>query len=299
MPPIGDTMESLLGKHWHHLPDTQVVELLGVDPERGLDIFETRRRLERFGENRIVGKRARTPLERFALQFHQPLVYILLAAALVTGVLQEWVDASVIFGVVLANALVGFIQESKAVRALGALAASMRVEAEVLREGEAVRLDAAGLVPGDVVLLRSGDKVPADLRLISARELRVDESALTGESLPVDKDTVPAPHDAGLADRPCMAYAGTLVSYGQGRGLVVATGNATEIGRISGLMDAAEDLETPLTRKIAHFSHRLLVASLSKLNHIKRCRNFRPSVFIHRRHSDFRISKYIFCIYFS
>ncbi|SKA72190.1 potassium and/or sodium efflux P-type ATPase [Paucidesulfovibrio gracilis DSM 16080] len=255
-------METLLEKHWHHLSSDQTAELFSVNEEKGLDRFEVEKRLEHFGRNEISGKRSKTPLERFLLQFHQPLIYILLAAGIITAFLQEWVDAGVILGVVIVNALVGFFQESKAVKALNSLAESMRVEATVLRAGETQRIDAAQLVPGDVVLLRSGDKVPADLRILSARELRVDESTLTGESVPVEKRSGACPTDAVLAERTCMAFAGTLVNYGQGQGLVVATGNRTEIGLISGMVDSADELETPLTRKITSFSHTLLIAIL-------------------------------------
>lgn len=256
-------METLLDKHWHHLPTEKVIGFLGVDPETGLDRFETEKRLEHFGENIISGKRSKTAIERFLLQFHQPLVYILIVASIVTAVLGEWVDSGVIIGVVLVNALVGFFQESKAVKALNSLAESISIEATVLRAGSTARMPASQLVPGDVVLLRSGDKVPADLRILSSKELRVDESALTGESVPVEKKPSPVNDDAVLAERTCMSYASTLVSYGQGKGVVTATGNKTEIGRISGLIDSAQDLETPLTRKITRFSHILVIAIIS------------------------------------
>ncbi|THB68743.1 MAG: cation-transporting P-type ATPase [Desulfovibrio sp.] len=253
-------MEQLLKKHWHHLSTEQVTEILGVDPEFGLDRFEREQRKERIGPNSITTKPEQTSLKRFFLQFHQPLVYILLMAALVTGLLQEWVDSGVILGVVVVNALVGFLQESKAARALSSLATSLSREAELLFAGATVRVDASDLVPGDIVLLRAGDKLPADVRLVSTKEMRVDESTLTGESLPVDKSPQETDQDAVLADRTCMAYAGTLVINGQGKGVVVATANDTEIGKISGMVDAAQELQTPLTRKIASFSHILLVS---------------------------------------
>ena len=200
---------------------------------------------------------------RFLLQFHQPLIYILLAAGTVTALLQEWVDAGVIFGVVLVNAFIGFIQEAKAVKAIEALARTMTTEATVLRAGEKQRISSAEVVPGDIVLLQSGDKVPADMRLFQTRDLQVDESALTGESVPVDKKPDVLDHDTGLADRRNMAYASSLVTYGQGIGIVVAIGDKTEVGRISQLISSTEALETPLTRKIARFSHILLYAILA------------------------------------
>jgi magnesium-transporting ATPase (P-type) len=255
-------MDTLLEKYWHHIKPEEVASLLDVNPDSGLDQFEIERRLKRFGENVISGKRSKTPFERFLLQFHQPLVYILLVAGGITAFLGEWVDSGVILGVVVVNALVGFFQESKAVRALESLSATMGTEAFALRSGKTIRLPASQLVPGDIVLLKSGDKVPADVRIISSKELRIDESALTGESLPVEKSPSSLPMDTVLAERVCMAYASSLVSFGQGRAIVVGTGNKTEIGRISGLIDAADELETPLTRKITKFSHLLLVAIL-------------------------------------
>ncbi len=256
-------MEFLLDRHWHHIDPAEIAGLLDVDPEKGLDILEAQRRLELFGANRLTGKRGKTNLERFMRQFHQPLVYILIISCFITAALGEWVDAGVILGVVLVNSIVGYFQEAKAVKALAALSASMTTDATVLRGGKTIRIDAALLTPGDIVILRSGDKVPADVRLVQSKELRIDESALTGESLPVEKDPGLVAKDAVLAERTCMAYAGTLVAYGQGHGLVIATGNKTELGRISNLIDTAEELETPLTRKIARFSHILLIAILA------------------------------------
>lgn len=255
-------METLLDKHWHKLEAAEVTRFLGIDPAKGLDAFEVEQRLKHFGENQITGKRAKTSLERFLLQFHQPLVYILLAAGLVTAFLGEWVDSFVIVAVVMVNAIVGYIQESKAVKALDSLSASMSTEATVLRAGKTTRIPASEVVPGDIIILKSGDKVPADLRILTTKELRIDESTLTGESLPIDKNEAPLAQETVLAERKGMAYASTLVSFGQGRGVVVATGNKTEIGRISGLIDTADELDTPLTQKITRFSHLLLAAIL-------------------------------------
>lgn len=176
--------------------------------------------------------------------------------------LGDWVAAGVIFGVVLLNAIIGFVQEGKALSALAALTHALKTEATVLRSGEKQRIDATELVPGDIVLLQSGDKVPADMRLLDCRELQIDESALTGESVPVSKQVAVLLHDTLLADRSNMLYSSTLVTYGTGKGVVVATGDNTEIGRISELINSAEVLATPLTRKIAKFSHILLFVIL-------------------------------------
>jgi len=255
-------MDNLMGKHWHHLPLNEVVDLLDGDQETGLDIFEVKHRLEQYGSNTISSKKVQGPLHRFLLQFHQPLIYILIVSGIITALLQEWVDSGVIFGVVLVNAIIGYIQEEKAVNALAALARTMTTEATVLRQSEKKQIPATELVPGDIVLLTSGDKVPADIRLLAIRDLRVDESALTGESLPVEKTEGELTHDTLLADRLNMVYASTLVTYGQGKGIVTATGDHTEVGRISELISSAEELATPLTRKIAHFSHILLYVIL-------------------------------------
>ncbi|HSR36722.1 MAG TPA: HAD-IC family P-type ATPase, partial [Desulfurivibrionaceae bacterium] len=255
-------MNNLIGKHWHHLPPSEVVELLESDRERGLDLFAIEHRQKEYGPNRITTKRETPAIIRFLLQFHQPLVYILIASGVITGFLGEWVDSGVIFGVVLVNAVIGYIQEAKAVNALAALARTMTAEATVVRAGEKRRLSAEELVPGDVVLLQSGDKVPADLRLLQLRDLQIDEAALTGESLPVAKKEDLLGHETLLADRTNMAYAATLVTYGQGLGIVTAIGDHTEVGRISQLIAEAEELETPLTRKISEFSNLLLYVIL-------------------------------------
>nr|HMN59804.1 HAD-IC family P-type ATPase [Anaerolinea sp.] len=256
-------MNTLLGKHWHHLPTHEVLDLLDTNIQQGLDIFEIKHRQERFGLNVLTPKHGKSPLVRFLLQFNNPLVIILLVASLVTAVLKDPTDALVIFGVVLINAVIGFIQESRAEQAIAALAKTMTTEAAVIRSGKVVRLPAAELVPGDIVQLLSGARVPADLRLLASRDLQVTEAALTGESLPVEKDAgLLIPNDAVLAERRNMAYASTLVTFGSATGVVVATGDGSEVGRISQLIASAAELETPLTRKIGQFSRVLLVAIL-------------------------------------
>ncbi|WP_202125271.1 HAD-IC family P-type ATPase [Actinomadura physcomitrii] len=169
------------------------------------------------------------------LQFHSPLIYVLPASAAVSALLGEHADALVILGVVVVNAVVGFVQESRAEKALTALAALTRTTASVVRDGRSLTVPAADLARGDLVELAAGDKVPADLRLLRTDELPVDESALTGESVPVGKDPA-ALGEAPLADRRNMAFSGTLVTNGQGSGIVVATGAGTEIGDVHRLM---------------------------------------------------------------
>ena len=255
-------MQTILSRHWHHFPEEEVLDLLESDRDAGLDFLEVEERQGRFGPNEIAEKEGPSSLERFLLQLRQPLLLILLVAAFITAVLGEWIDAIVILGVVLVTATIGFIQESKAHSAIAALARYMGTEATVVRAGERSRIPASELVPGDVVLLQSGDKVPADMRLLGARDLYVDELSLTGESVPVGKEVRVLDHDAVLADRRNMTYMSTLVTYGRATGIVVAIGDNTEIGRISELISSTEKLATPLTRRIAQFSHVLLYAIL-------------------------------------
>jgi cation-transporting ATPase F len=256
-------MDIILNKHWHHLPLEEVLELFESDPQAGLDLFEIRRRQEHFGPNQLTPRKGRSPLVKFLLQFKNPLVLILVLASAVTAILKDPLDAAVIFGVVLINAVIGYVQEARAEQAIAALSKTLTADATVVRGGQTLRLPAAELVPGDIVLLAAGVRVPADMRLIAARDLQVAEAALTGESLPVLKDASGVlPKETILAERKNMAYASTLVTYGTGIGIVTATGDLTEVGRISQLLSEAVELETPLTRKIGQFSKVLLVVIL-------------------------------------
>ena len=238
----------------HDLPVHEVLLLMQSDHGTGLAETEARRRLERYGPNQLPRTPTAGPVRRFLRQMHNPLVYVLVVAGIVTVALGELVDAAVIFGVVVINAIVGYLQESKAESALDALRSMVQTQARVVREGRRRTIASDELVPGDLVLLEAGDKVPADLRLVSEAELQVDESALTGESEPVAKDEVVLPTATPVADRRNMTYSGTLVTAGTGAGIVVATGGATEIGEIHRLVGSARELATPLTRKLATFS---------------------------------------------
>ncbi|HZE33627.1 MAG TPA: HAD-IC family P-type ATPase [Actinoallomurus sp.] len=234
----------------------------GVDAEAGLSESEAAARLEHCGPNTLPRVRAHGAILRFLLQFHSPLIYVLLGSAVAAAFIGEQVDAGVIVTVLVVNALVGFVQESRAEGALAALAAMTETTSTVVREGVCVPVPSRAVVPGDLVVLESGDKVPADLRLVAARELRVDESALTGESAPAAKATDVLPIGTTLADRRNMAYSGTLVTTGSGVGVVATTGARTEIGLIHGLMGRTIAPQTPLTRKIAKFSRIITVAVL-------------------------------------
>ncbi len=251
-------------EHWYHLTKNQILGLLETQPAQGLHPLEVENRMNLYGSNTLTQKQGKTPLSIFLEQFNQPLIYILMSAGVITGILEEWVDMGVIFAVVLLNAIVGFIQEAKAMQAMLALAKAMQSEATVVRARQKQRIWAKELVPGDIVLLQSGDKVPADLRLLRSRDLQIDESALTGESVPVPKQAAEQlPEDTVLAEQSNMAHASTLVTYGTGTGVVVAIGDRTQIGQINKMLASTEVLETPLTRKIEQFSLNLMKVILA------------------------------------
>ena len=243
---------------WHALSAADALARHNVDPEHGLAEDEAATRLLRHGPNRLRPQAGRSALKRFLNQLTQPLVLVLIGSGIVTSGLGEWVDSAVIFGVVAVNAVIGYLQEGKAEAALAALARALATEVTVLRGGRKRRMDAVHLVPGDVVWLAAGDKVPADLRIVSGKQLRTVEAQLTGEASPIDKHHDTLPDDTLLADRRNMGYAGTTVVAGQGHGLVVATADATETGRISGLIASAPEIATPLTKKMGEFARLLL-----------------------------------------
>ena len=248
---------------WHDLPPQEAVATLNTDPEQGLSTQEAQARLERFGPNRITQKGGTPMWLLFLKEFNQPLIYILLGASVITAFLNEWVDSIVIFGVVLVNAIIGFIQEVKAMRAIEALTQGLSRQATVIRDGEKQQVDASELVPGDLVLLAAGDKVPADLRLLRHKELQIDEAALTGEAVPVFKQLEALSADTVLGERSNLAFSSTLATYGTGAGVVVRTGNDTEIGRINQMIASADVLATPLTKQIDRFSQLMLYVILS------------------------------------
>ncbi|MCP4010629.1 MAG: cation-transporting P-type ATPase [Proteobacteria bacterium] len=246
---------------WHQLEPEAVFESLKTTQE-GLSGRGADRRLLEYGPNRLPDTGTRGSLLRFLSQFHNVLIYVLIAASAVTAVLGHWVDASVILGVVFLNAAIGFVQEGKAENALRAIRRMLTQEAMVMRDGRQMAVGAEDLVPGDIVLLQSGDKVPADLRLFRSKGLKIQESLLTGESAPVEKGTICAAPGAVIGDRLCMAYSGTLVTQGQGRGVVTASGAQTEIGRISTLVSEVESVTTPLLRQMTQFARWLTVVIL-------------------------------------
>ncbi len=244
---------------WHALEIEEVLAVFRSDAARGLTDQEARERLARFGPNQLV-KAARVSLPAMFLgQFRDFMVILLLAATLVSLFLGEYVDALAIIAIVTLNAVLGCVHEYRAERSLEALGQLVSPEARVLRNGLEKRIPAAELAPGDIVLLETGDRVPADLRLLQAFNLETEESSLTGESVPVKKDPAPLKQAVSMAETRNMAYMGTVVTRGRGRGVVVATGMGTEMGRIAGLIQEAEKFQTPLQRRLAHLG-KVLVA---------------------------------------
>ena len=248
---------------WHTLPAAEAGERLGADLERGLAAGEAADRLDRHGRNEIARRARRSPLAMVAAQLQDFMVLVLIGAAAVSFLFRELADGAAILAIVAVNAVLGYLQESRAERSLEALRALTAPSARVLREGTVRQIPAAELVPGDVVLLEAGDRVPADLRLVAAADLAADEAPLTGESQAVDKVVRPlVGADLPAGDRRNIAYQGTHVVRGRGRGLAVATGGDTEVGRIAGLIVGAGDRETPLQRRLDQVGRTLVVACL-------------------------------------
>ena len=210
---------------WHAIAADAVVKQLQTDPAKGLDAGEASQRLTKYGLNRLPEGKKQSPFMKFLQQFNNILVYVLLGAGFVKMMVGLWLDSAIILSVVILNALLGFIQEGKAEKALDSIRNMLSAEARTLRGGETRLIPSEELVPGDVVLLESGDKVPADLRLVEVKNLRTEEAALTGESVPIDKTTDAVSDKATIGDREGMAFSGTLVASGRGTGIVVATGS--------------------------------------------------------------------------
>ncbi len=245
---------------WHALPTDDVVKRLATSVDRGLDAQEAQSRLQQHGPNRLPEGKKRGPFMRFLAQLNNILVYVLLGAGFVKLMLGLWLDAGIIFGVVILNALLGFIQEGKAEKALDSIRNMLSAEARTVRGGDTRMTPAENLVPGDIVLLESGDKVPADLRLADANNLRTEEAALTGESVPAEKSADPVAEKSTVGDRDSMVFSGTMVVSGRGTGVVVATGSHTELGKINQLLAGVSALETPLLRQIKKLGYTITAA---------------------------------------
>lgn len=253
-----NVMKKQLSKKWHMLSPESAIDALHTT-ENGLSSEEAATRLQEFGRNRLPEPPKRNPLIRFILHFNNILIYVLLGSALITALLGHLADTLVILAVVIVNAVIGFLQEGKAEKAMDAIRHMLALKASVVRDGIRRSVEAETVVPGDIVLFEAGDKLPADLRLLRANGLQIQEAILTGESVPVDKHIQPIEDDVPLGDRRCMAYSGTLVTSGAGRGVVVASGTSTEVGRISGLLSTVETLTTPLILQMNVFARWLTI----------------------------------------
>src|SRR5277367_2887925 len=247
---------------WHALTWDEAVERLKTSVTAGLDDAEATRRQAEYGLNVLPTARKRGPFMRFLQQFNNVLVYVLLAAGFIKLMMNLWLDASIILGVVIINGLLGFLQEGRAEKSLDSIRNMLSAEARTLRNGQTSMIPAETLVPGDIVFLESGDKIPADIRLTEVKNLRTEEAALTGESVPSDKSTAAVSAKATVGDRSDMAYSGTLVVSGRATGIVVATASQTELGRINQLLAGVGALETPLLLQIKKFGYAITVIIL-------------------------------------
>ncbi|WP_088287531.1 HAD-IC family P-type ATPase [Ideonella sp. A 288] len=247
---------------WHALPVDQLLRHFELDPRQGLDSNAVQQARARHGPNALPEPPPKPLWRTFARQFKSPLIYILFVAAVLAVALGHRGDAMVILAVVLVNALIGSVQEGRAERSMAALRRLSALRVRVLRDGGELVVEARDLVPGDTVLLAAGDAVAADARLVEDAQLQVAEAALTGESVPVSKSVAPVSEATGLADRHCMVYSGTHVTAGRARAVVVATGVDTEVGRIAGLTEHAEEPKTPLEMRLEQFGRALVGAAL-------------------------------------
>lgn len=252
-------LQDLVTKSWHSVAGETVADYFSSDTRSGLKRGEAERRLKKFGENTLPSYQGKSLFSRILNQINNPLILVLIGAGIITLLLKDYLDSSVIFAVVIINAIIGLIQEGKAESALAAVSSMLANQATVIRDGQKISIDAKDLVPGDIVLLESGCKVPADLRIISSRNLRIDESALTGESIASDKSAEPVPEDSVTADQSSMAFSGTLVVFGIAKGLVTATGNSTQLGKIGTLVSDTSPLVTPLTKRLELFAKQITV----------------------------------------
>jgi len=245
---------------WHSLSAEETLQRLETPPENGLSTAEAERRLIEYGPNQLVEKPRRTFLQLVLEQLKSFVILLLIAAAILSAVLGEYIDAGAILAIVLLNTVLGVVQESRAEEALAALKRMAAPECHVLRDGKRVTLPATQLVPGDIVFLEAGYYVPADVRLIEAVNLRIDEAPLTGESVAVQKNAaLKLEPEAALGDRKNTAYMGTVVSYGRGKGVVTSTGMHTQLGMIATMLQSVQEEQTPLQKKLDQLEGRLVM----------------------------------------
>jgi Ca2+-transporting ATPase len=251
-------------RHWHTLSVDEVALGLGTNHQTGLSATQAAERIANHGPNALQEKRRRSPWRMLLDQFTEFMILVLIGAAIISGFVGDVGDTIFIIVIVILNAAVGFVQEYRAERAMAALKRMSEASARVMRDGQVETVNASELVPGDVVLLEAGNVVPADFRLIEAAQLRIDESALTGESVAVEKQIYALSEvDAPLGDKTCLAYKGTIVTYGRGRGLVIATGMQSELGKIASLLSGGDDSKTPLQKRLTEFGKWISLAALA------------------------------------
>jgi Ca2+-transporting ATPase len=249
---------------WYNLTPNDTLKALQSSRE-GLSTEEAQERLKRYGPNQLRQKRKTHPFITFLHQFFSPLIYILLTAAIVSILTKHYIDAIVIFCILLANAIIGYIQETRAERAMEALMQMATPRAKVKRGGNILQISTSSIVPRDIVLLESGDKVPADARLLESSKLKVDEAILTGESMPVDKHSIALEDELVVADRKNMLHMNTIVNYGRATAVVVNTGMTTEIGKIAGALEEIRSEKTPLQKGIETLSRYIIFTVLAVL----------------------------------
>lgn len=248
--------------NWHSLDQNDVLNKLNSS-EDGLSSEEAEARLKKYGPNKLQEEKKKSLIVRFLMQFNNLLIYVLLAAAVVTALLDHTIDTVVILGVVVINAIIGFIQENRAQNAMDAIKKMLAFQATVLRDGSKQKIDSQSLVIGDIVFMKPGDRVLADIRLLEAHGFSAQEAPLTGESVAVEKSSKKVASDAIIADRSSMVFAGTTIAGGQAKGVVIATANNTELGRISKMLSSVEVLTTPLVEQMDKFAKYLTFFILS------------------------------------
>ena len=247
---------------WHQKDIASVFEKLHTSVH-GLSLEEAQKRLEQYGPNELTEKKKKSPLMMFLDQFRDFMILVLIAAAIISGIIGEPSDTIAIIVILILNAVIGFIQEYRAEKAMAALKKMAAPSATVIRNGMPETISASQLVPGDFVMLEAGKIVPADMRLVEAAQLKVEEASLTGESVPVEKHIKALPDEhLPIGDRKNIAYKGTFVTYGRGSGVVVATGMNTELGKIAAMLQEGAEVKTPLQKRLAAFGKKLAIAVL-------------------------------------
>ena len=251
-----------MAKNWHEFGTDEILKHFDVTIKDGLRPDQVAANTEKYGQNILTQPKRVSVIKRLFAQINQPLMYVMIASIFVTLAFGHRLDSLFIFLVVILNVLLGFYEEGRAIKAIESLAKTIQIRAKVTRDCKRDTIDASQLVPGDIIRLRSGDKIPADARILESNNFRVDESALTGESVPVEKESRTLRSNKSLADLTNMAYASTLVTYGTATAIVVATGDNTEIGQISNMINSAPQLKTPLTKKIDKLAWQILFVIL-------------------------------------